>query len=95
MIWALKVHHLKPDWLSAEMSFVPEEDIYLSLADWRSGKARNYDMENSPAGLKMSLLDPQLLHGIFVQNVDATAAIYQNSGKLSSSPISGKGGIQN
>ena len=52
-------------------------------------------MENSPARLKMSLLDSQLLHGIYVQDVDAAAAIYQNSGEASSSPISGKGGIQN
>ena len=34
MIGALKVHYLKLDWLSVEMIFVPEEDIYLSLADW-------------------------------------------------------------
>ena len=34
MIGALKVHHLKPDWLSAEMILVPKQDIYLSLADW-------------------------------------------------------------
>ena len=52
-------------------------------------------MKNSPAGLKMSLLDPQLFHGIFVQNVDVAAAIYQNSRKPSSSLFSGKGGIQN
>ena len=52
-------------------------------------------MEYSPAGLKMSLLDSQLLHGIFVQDVDAAAAIYQNSGETSSSPVRGKGGIQN
>ena len=66
MVRALKVHHLKPDWLSAEVIFVSEEDIYLGLADWSAGKARNYAMEYSPAGLKMSLLDSQLLHGIFV-----------------------------
>ena len=34
MIWALKVHHLKPNWLSAEMILVSEEDIYQDLADW-------------------------------------------------------------
>ena len=51
-------------------------------------------MENGPAGLEVSLLDSQLLHGIFVQDVDAAAAIYQNSGEASSSPLRGKGGIQ-
>ena len=51
-------------------------------------------MENSPTGLKVSLLDSQLLHGIFVQNVDVVAAIYQNSGEVSSSPLCGKRGIQ-
>ena len=51
-------------------------------------------MENSPAGLKMSLLDSQLLHSIFVRDVDAAAAIYQNSGETSSPPLRGKGGIQ-
>ena len=51
-------------------------------------------MENSLAGLKMSLVDSQLLHGIFVQNDDAAAAIYQNSGEVSSPPLRGKGGIQ-
>ena len=51
-------------------------------------------MENSPAGLKMSLFDSQLLHGIFVQDVDAAATIYQNSGEASGSPLRGKGGIQ-
>ena len=52
-------------------------------------------MEDSPTGLKVSLLDSQFLHGILVQDVDAAAAIYQNSGKASSSPICGKSGIQN
>ena len=27
-------HYLKPDRLPAEMILVPEEDIYLDLADW-------------------------------------------------------------
>ena len=34
LVWALKVHHLKPDLLSAEVIFVSKEDIYLDLADW-------------------------------------------------------------
>ena len=52
-------------------------------------------MKNSSAGLKLPLPDSKLLHGIFVQNIDAAAAIYQNSGKTSSSPLCGKSGIQN
>ncbi len=33
MIRALKVHHLKPDWLSAEVIFFSEENVNLGLAD--------------------------------------------------------------
>jgi hypothetical protein len=57
VIGALKVHHLKLDWLSAEVIFVSEEDVYLDLADWRAGKARDYAMEYSPTGLKLPLFD--------------------------------------
>ena len=57
VIWAFKVHHLKPNWLSAEMILVSEEDIYQDLADWRAGKARDDSVEHSPAVLKLSSLD--------------------------------------
>ena len=51
-------------------------------------------MEYSPTGLKLLLLDSQLLHCVTVQDVDAAAAIYQDSGETSCSSLSSKGGIQ-
>ena len=57
LVWAFKVHHLKPGWLSAKMIFVSEEDVYLDLADWGAGKARHNAVENSSAALKLFLLD--------------------------------------
>ena len=77
------------------MIFVSEEDIDQDLADWRAGKARDYAVEHRPAGLQLPLPDSQLLHGVFVQDVDAAAAVYQDSEKMSSSLVRGKGGVQN
>ena len=57
MVRAFEVHHFKPNWLSAEMILVSEEDIYQDLADWRAGKARDDSVEHSPAALKLSSLD--------------------------------------
>jgi hypothetical protein len=94
VVGALKVNQLKPDWLSVKVILVSEEDVYLDLADWRAGKARYNAMEDSPAGLELFLFDAQLLHGVAVEDIDAAAAIYQNSGETSSSPLRRKGGIQ-
>jgi len=33
MVGALKVHHFKPNWRSAKVILVSEEDINLGLAD--------------------------------------------------------------
>ena len=44
-------------------------------------------MEYGPTGLKLSLFDSQLLHSISVQDVDAAAAIYQNSAEAASLPL--------
>ena len=52
-------------------------------------------MEDSPAGLELLCLDAQPLYGLVVEDVDVASAIYQNSGKASSSPLYGKSGIQN
>jgi hypothetical protein len=87
MVGALQVHHLEPDWLTAEVIFVSEEDIYLDLADWRAGKARYNAMEDSPAGLELLLLDAQLLQGVTVEDVDAATTVYQNSGEATGSPL--------
>src|SRR3954470_15986280 len=95
MVWAFEVHHFKPDWLSAEVFLISEEDIYQNLADWGAGKARDNPMEYGPAALELSLLDSQLLHCILIQDVDIATSIYQNSREASCPPISGKGGFQN
>ena len=52
-------------------------------------------MEYSPTGVKLLLLDSQLLHRVSVQDVDAAAAIYQDSGEAGSPPLCGESGIQN
>src|SRR3954468_19280017 len=46
MVWASEVHHFKPDWFSAEMFLIPEEDVYQNIADWGVGKARDDPMEH-------------------------------------------------
>ena len=87
MVGALKVHHFKPNWLLAEMILVSKEDINLGLADWRAGKARNYAMEYSPTWGELLLLDSQLLHCVTIQDIDAAAAVYQDSGETGCSPL--------
>ena len=51
-------------------------------------------MEDSPTGQEMLGFDLQLFHDITIHDVDAAAAIYQDSGEASSSPLRGKGGLQ-
>ena len=77
------------------MILVPEEDIYLDLADWGAGQAGYDAMEHSPTGHELLCLDAQLLHGVTVQYVDAAPAIYQHVGETGSSPFCCEGGIQN
>ena len=50
-------------------------------------------MEYSPTGLKLLLLDSQLLHCVTVQDIDAAAAIYQDSGETSCQPLFCEGGM--
>ena len=51
-------------------------------------------MEYCPVGLKMSLLDSQLLHSVFVQDVDAAPAVYQHAGEAGSASVRCEGGFQ-
>jgi hypothetical protein len=81
MVGTTDVHHLEPDGLAAAVSFLPEENLQLHLAQRGTRMPRHDAMECELARFQLSKRDAQLLQRALVKKVDAAAAVNEYAGE--------------
>ena len=93
MVCAGQVHHLEPDWFASEVVAVTEQDMEPDPANGRSGEAGHDAVEDRPGRLQVLGLEAELGHRVAVEDVDAAAAVDEDSGKLACAPRN-NGGVE-
>src|SRR6185295_8717344 len=81
MVGSSKPHHLKSEYLLAEVSCRAEADRQIDLAEGLDSLPRRNAMEWRLAGVKFVQSDPHELQGVGVHDVEAAASVHEHLGE--------------